>query len=139
MGYWATDTQTLYRATGATTWEIFYTPYTYPHPLGVDDMASKNTIVTLVASEMAKDFTVATSPASITVDPGGTATVYVKVGVTGGYAGDLNLSVSGLPGGCTSSFSRSTISAPGASILKIVTPENLSPGSTDITVTADEG
>ena len=33
VGYWATDTQTLYRATGATTWETFYTPYTYPHPL----------------------------------------------------------------------------------------------------------
>jgi hypothetical protein len=33
VGYWATDTNTLYRATGATTWETYYTPYTYPHPL----------------------------------------------------------------------------------------------------------
>lgn len=33
VGYWATDTSTLYRATGATTWETYYTPYTYPHPL----------------------------------------------------------------------------------------------------------
>lgn len=31
--YWATDTSTLYRATGATTWVTHYTPYTYPHPL----------------------------------------------------------------------------------------------------------
>lgn len=31
--YWATDTSTLYRSTGATTWETYYTPYTYPHPL----------------------------------------------------------------------------------------------------------
>jgi len=30
--YWATDTSTLYRATGATTWVTHYTPYTYPHP-----------------------------------------------------------------------------------------------------------
>lgn len=30
-GYWATDTETLYRWTGAA-WETYYTPYTYPHP-----------------------------------------------------------------------------------------------------------
>jgi len=33
VGYWATDTKTLYRATSATTWEVYYAPYTYPHPL----------------------------------------------------------------------------------------------------------
>ena len=33
VGYWATDTSMLYRATGATTWGAYYTPYTYPHPL----------------------------------------------------------------------------------------------------------
>lgn len=32
VGYWATDENKLYRATGATTWEEYYTPYTYPHP-----------------------------------------------------------------------------------------------------------
>lgn len=31
--YWATDTNTLYRATDPTTWETYYTPYTYPHPV----------------------------------------------------------------------------------------------------------
>jgi hypothetical protein len=33
VGWWATDTQTLYVATSATTWATWYTPYTYPHPL----------------------------------------------------------------------------------------------------------
>ena len=33
VGYWATDTQTLYVATDSTTWATYYTPYTYPHPL----------------------------------------------------------------------------------------------------------
>jgi hypothetical protein len=32
VGYWATDTQTLYRSTGATTWAAYYTAYAYPHP-----------------------------------------------------------------------------------------------------------
>jgi hypothetical protein len=33
VGYFATDTNTLYVATNATTWVSYYTPYTYPHPL----------------------------------------------------------------------------------------------------------
>jgi hypothetical protein len=33
VGYWATDTQTLYVATATNTWTAFYTPYAYPHPL----------------------------------------------------------------------------------------------------------
>jgi hypothetical protein len=33
VGWWATDEQKLYRATGTTTWELYYTPYAYPHPL----------------------------------------------------------------------------------------------------------
>ena len=33
VGYWATDTNTFYTATGSTTWATYYTPYTYPHPL----------------------------------------------------------------------------------------------------------
>ncbi|MBE3141687.1 MAG: hypothetical protein IMZ53_14015 [Thermoplasmata archaeon] len=33
VGYWATDTNALYRATSATVWEKYYSPYTYPHPL----------------------------------------------------------------------------------------------------------
>jgi len=36
VGYWATDESILYRATDATTWEEFYVPYTYPHPLRND-------------------------------------------------------------------------------------------------------
>jgi hypothetical protein len=33
VGYWATDTSTLYKCTATNTWTSFYTPYTYPHPL----------------------------------------------------------------------------------------------------------
>jgi hypothetical protein len=32
VGYWATDTSTLYRWNGSS-WDTYYTPYTYPHPL----------------------------------------------------------------------------------------------------------
>jgi hypothetical protein len=33
VGYWATDTKTLYVCTATNTWTPYYTPYTYPHPL----------------------------------------------------------------------------------------------------------
>jgi hypothetical protein len=33
VGYWATDTNTLYVCTATNTWGTYYQPYTYPHPL----------------------------------------------------------------------------------------------------------
>jgi hypothetical protein len=33
VAYWATDTSTLYQCSAANTWTVYYTPYTYPHPL----------------------------------------------------------------------------------------------------------
>lgn len=33
VGYWATDTNTFYRASATNTWGTYYTPYKYPHPL----------------------------------------------------------------------------------------------------------
>jgi len=33
VGYWATDQSTLYVCNPTNTWTVYYTPYTYPHPL----------------------------------------------------------------------------------------------------------
>ena len=33
VGYWGTNTNTLYRCTATNTWTTYYQPYTYPHPL----------------------------------------------------------------------------------------------------------
>lgn len=37
VGYWATDTNTLYECLTTNTWTASYTPYTYPHPLVASD------------------------------------------------------------------------------------------------------
>ena len=33
VAYWATDQNTLYQCSATNTWSVYYTPYTYPHPL----------------------------------------------------------------------------------------------------------
>ncbi len=40
VGYWATDTNTLYRCASANTWVAHYQPYAYPHPLTQGDGSS---------------------------------------------------------------------------------------------------
>ncbi len=45
VGYWATDTNTLYVCTSTNTWTAIYTPYTYPHPL-VNGSAAPNSTIT---------------------------------------------------------------------------------------------
>lgn len=35
VGYWATDTNALYVCGSTNNWALYYTPYTYPHPLAV--------------------------------------------------------------------------------------------------------
>jgi hypothetical protein len=33
VAYWATDTNTLYQCAAVNSWTVYYTPFTYPHPL----------------------------------------------------------------------------------------------------------
>jgi hypothetical protein len=46
VGYWATDTSILYRAVATNTWEAYYAPYTYPHPLRGEGVAPNVMTVT---------------------------------------------------------------------------------------------
>jgi hypothetical protein len=55
------------------------------------------------------DFALAVSPSSQTVTAGGSASYTVTISPSDGYNGTVGLSVTGLPGGATESFSGTTL------------------------------
>lgn len=76
---------------------------------GVSGATTRTTDVGLVlAAPPAFDFSLAASPGSRTVTPGGSATYSLTVALTSGTAGPVSLSASGLPAGASSSFSPAT-------------------------------
>ena len=79
-------------------------------------------------------FTVGVSPSSIAVPAGTSKTTSVSVGANGGFTGNVDLSVSGLPSGVTGSFSPSSVSAPGSSTLTLTASASAT-GSATATVT----
>jgi hypothetical protein len=45
VGYWATDTNTLYVCNPTNNWTTYYTPFTYPHPLALGTSSASQTSV----------------------------------------------------------------------------------------------
>src|SRR5713226_3287399 len=73
---------------------------------GAGGPLTRTTSVTLiVTAPAAGDFSLTASPASQRVSRGGTTSFSVNITRTGGYAGAVSLSVSGLPSGVTAGFS----------------------------------
>jgi subtilisin-like proprotein convertase family protein len=82
------------------------------------------------------DFTLSVSPSSQTACVPANAIYVVDIGATGGFSGNINLSVSGVPTGATSSFSTNPVSAPGTSDLTIGNTSNATPGTYTLTISA---
>jgi hypothetical protein len=83
------------------------------------------------------DFTLSSSPSSQTVTQGGSATYNLTITPTGGFSGQVNLSVGGLPSGATSSFSANP--AAGSSTLTVTTSAATAGGSYTLTLTGTSG
>ncbi|WP_439376803.1 M4 family metallopeptidase [Amycolatopsis lexingtonensis] len=83
------------------------------------------------------DYSVALSPSSGTVQPGGSATVTVSTTITSGAAQSITLSAAGLPAGATATFNPATIQSGGSSTLTIATSASTPTGTSQITITAD--
>ncbi len=116
----------------------YSTPGTYVASLTVTNnlgLTSTNSALRIVT---VPDFVLTAAPSSETALPGGTAIYGVNVTGTIGFTGTINLSVTGLPGDATATFSPSSIANGGTSVLSVAT-HTAPPGKYTLTVRATSG
>jgi len=82
------------------------------------------------------DFSLSASPAALTMAPGGSGTSTITVAPSGGFAGPVSLSVSGVPTGATGAFNPT--SATSTSVLTL-DAGTAAPGTYSLTVTGTGG
>ncbi|MFI9244747.1 carbohydrate binding domain-containing protein [Streptomyces sp. NPDC053086] len=87
----------------------------------------------------ANDFSVSLSPATASVDPGGSATATVRTSVTSGSAQSVDLAVSGAPSGVTATLSPTSVTTGGTATLTVKAGASTTPGTYPLTVTGTAG
>ena len=100
----------------------------------------QNTTVTLTVTA-APNFTIAASPASLSVQQGNQGTSTITTTISGGFNSAISLSASGVPSGTTVSFNPNPIPAPGSgsSTMTITVGASTATGTYPITVTGNGG
>ncbi|KPC61830.1 aminopeptidase [Streptomyces chattanoogensis] len=101
----------------------------------VDGIAYTLWKLAVANSTPANDFSLAVTPATGTVDPGGTATSTLSTATTKGSAQTVELSASGAPAGVTVSFSPASVTSGGSSTMTVATAPSAAPGTYPLTVT----
>jgi hypothetical protein len=91
----------------------------------------------------APDFTIAASPASLTVTQGGSGTSTLTVSSKNGFSSATSLSASGLPSGVTAAFSANPVTPPGngnaTSTLTLTASASAATGPATVTLTGTSG
>ncbi len=86
------------------------------------------------------DFTIAESPAALTLTPGGAAgQIFVAVSGTNGFASPVAVAVTGLPAGVTASPAPFSISPGAAQALSVTAAAGVAAGTTTATLTGISG
>ena len=116
-------------------------PGTYPLTItGSDGTLTHSVSVTLkVDAVPAADFTVSVAPASITVKRNASGTDTVTIGAVNGFTGVVNLSISGLPSLVTATFSPTSVTNSGSSVITFVVDHRATQGVYHLTVTGTSG
>ena len=91
------------------------------------------------AGPPAPNFTIAAAPSSRTVTQGSPASYTVTVGAVNGFAGTVNLGVSGLPTNATATFTPASIAGAGSATLDVTTATDTPTGSPTLTITGTSG
>src|SRR5258708_30029232 len=86
---------------------------------------------------LGRDFTLSASPVSRTVTQGGATSYSVTISPTGGFTGQVTLSLSGLPGGASGSFAPNPANA--SSTLSVTTSTSTPAGGYTLSITGVSG
>jgi hypothetical protein len=85
------------------------------------------------------DFSLSDTPGSQTVTAGAVTSYTTTVTPSGGFIGNVNLSVSGLPNGSSASFNAASVHGSGTSSLSVLTSGSTPTGSYPLTITGTSG
>ena len=111
---------------------------TYPLTItGTSGALVHSTTVSLVVQ--GSDFTITASPSSRTVQHNSSTTFTVTVAGTGGFSGAVALSLTGLPSSTSSSFTPTSVTGSGNSVLKITTTSSSPRGTYTLTIHGSSG
>ncbi len=106
---------------------------------GTSGSLQHTTTVTLVVSApAAADFSLSASPGTRVVNQGGSASYTVSVTASGGFAGTVTFSVSGLPAGASATFNPTSVNGSGSSTLTVNTG-TASVGTSALTIAGTSG
>jgi PQQ-like domain len=81
------------------------------------------------------DFSVAVTPASTAIAPGGSAQLSVAVAAQGGFAGRVDLSAAGAPSGMDVTFSPASITGAGVATMTVAVASTVPTGTFNLAVT----
>src|SRR6266540_4118916 len=94
----------------------------------------------VLAAASKPDFSIAASPSSQTVSPGGKTTYTASITRLNGFTGSVNLALSGLPSGATASFGVNPVgSSQSSSVLTVNTSPSTPSGSYTLSITGASG
>ncbi len=95
--------------------------------------------LTVTSNAPAPDFTISVSPTSLTVARGSTGHYTVTITGQNGFAGTVNLSVSGVPSRVTATFSPTSVTGSGTSTLTVTVNRRATTGTRTLTITGTSG
>nr|WP_262371661.1 M28 family peptidase [Streptomyces sp. WAC01526] len=101
----------------------------------VDGIAYTLWNLAVTNSTPANDFSLATSPANGSVDPGASATATVSTATTSGSAQTVKLTAAGAPAGVTVSFNPASVTSGNSSTMTVATAASTAPGTYPLTIT----
>ncbi|HWZ46317.1 MAG TPA: hypothetical protein VNW97_22790 [Candidatus Saccharimonadales bacterium] len=107
---------------------------------GTSGALSHTTTVTLtVTAPVVGDFSITATPASQTVTAGAGTSYTATVAGSGGFAGSVGFSISGLPAGANATFNPASVSGSGSSTVSVTTSSTTPSGTFTLTITGTSG